>query len=141
MSTRIGIAIVEHEGCILVGVRGVDVPLPGKAEFPGGKCLANESPADCAARECLEETSLKVRPVRLLETRTHEYPNGPLELHFWLCEPLDAQTVRVDHQGFRWVPREELKSLDFPEANECVVQVLSKHMENHGLDQTRSLDG
>jgi 8-oxo-dGTP pyrophosphatase MutT (NUDIX family) len=55
-ATRIGIAIVEHAGRFLVGVRGDGSPLSGKAEFPGGKCHENESPAECAVRECLEET-------------------------------------------------------------------------------------
>ena len=49
---RIGIAVVEHAGRYLVGIRGPDVPLAGYAEFPGGKCLPNESPEDCAVREC-----------------------------------------------------------------------------------------
>eukprot|EP00913_Durusdinium_trenchii_P035339 g33069.t1 len=55
----IGIAVVEHAGQYLVGVRGDDGPLPGKAEFPGGKCRAGEMPRDCAVRECLEETGLQ----------------------------------------------------------------------------------
>lgn len=35
MMQRIGIALIEHEGAVLVGVRGPDSTLPGKAEFPG----------------------------------------------------------------------------------------------------------
>ena len=48
---QVGIAVVEHAGRYLVGVRGPDVPLAGFAEFPGGKFLINESPFDCAIRE------------------------------------------------------------------------------------------
>ena len=32
-----GIAIVEHDGRFLVGVRQADQVLAGKAEFPGGR--------------------------------------------------------------------------------------------------------
>ncbi|MCA9069030.1 MAG: NUDIX domain-containing protein, partial [Planctomycetaceae bacterium] len=56
--TQIGIAIVEHNNCFLIGVRGDDSPLSGLAEFPGGKCQDGETPADCAVRECWEETGL-----------------------------------------------------------------------------------
>lgn len=124
--TRIGIAIVEHAGRFLVGVRGEGSPLPGKAEFPGGKCDGGESAAACAVRECLEETGLTVAPVRLLDQRIHEYAHGTVELTFWLCEPLSQDDVKESHLGFRWASREELSSLDFPEANRCVLELLSK---------------
>jgi 8-oxo-dGTP diphosphatase len=123
--TRIGIAIVEHAGRFLVGVRGEGSPLPGKAEFPGGKCEAGESSAECAVRECLEETGLAVTAMRLLDQRVHQYPHGPVELSFWLCEPLSPESVAENHQGFRWVSREDLPSLDFPEANRHVLGLLS----------------
>ena len=42
LATRIGIAVVESAGRILVGQRAADVPLPGLAEFPGGKCESDE---------------------------------------------------------------------------------------------------
>ncbi len=122
--TRIGIAIVEHAGRFLVGVRGEGSPLPGKAEFPGGKCDEGESPAECAVRECLEETGLKVAPLRLLDQRVHAYSHGTVELSFWLCEPLSKESVADNHQRFRWVSREELKTLDFPEANRHVIDFL-----------------
>ena len=63
---RIGIAVVEQAGHYLVGLRGPDVPLAGYAEFPGGKCLPNESPEDGAVRECREESGLLVTVDRLL---------------------------------------------------------------------------
>jgi 8-oxo-dGTP diphosphatase len=124
--TQIGIAIVEHADRFLVGVRGEDSPLPGKAEFPGGKCDPDETPADCAIRECWEEVGLEVRLIRLLDTRTHSYPHGTVELHFWLCEVMYPEEVSEDHYGFRWVSRRDLKTLDFPEANEHIIALLTE---------------
>ena len=125
LATRIGIAVVEHDNGFLVGVRGEDSPLAGKAEFPGGKCEAEETPAECAVRECREETGLEIRPIRLLDQRTHEYDHGHVELNFWLCEPQSQNDVTSDHQGFRWIPREDLKTLDFPDANRQIVRQLT----------------
>ena len=122
--TRIGIAIVEHAGRFLVGIRGEDSPLPGKAEFPGGKCLEGETPAACAVRECLEETGLKVRPARLLDQRTHEYAHGTVELYFWMCETLNPEEIAEGHLGFRWASREELKTLEFPDANRVAINLI-----------------
>ncbi len=123
-TTRVGIAIVEHAGRFLVGVRPTGTPLAGAAEFPGGKCLPDEAPAVCAERECLEETGLAVTAIECLETRTHTYPHGVVELHFWRCRPLQP-TASVTLSGtFRWAAAKELASLPFPEANASVLKTL-----------------
>lgn len=122
---RIGIAVVEHADHYLVGIRGPDVPLAGYAEFPGGKCLDSESPEDCAVRECHEESGLVVTIDRLLLRREHSYAHATVDLHFVLCHPADVSSVSDDHHSFRWIPREQLASLKFPEANEPLVQMLT----------------
>jgi mutator protein MutT len=121
---RIGIAVVELAGEYLVGTRGPDGPLPGCAEFPGGKCLPDETPRDCAIRECREETGLAVIAERLLLNCRFDYPHGPVELHFWLCRPADPSQRADAHHGFRWVPAEQLNTLPFPAANAALLELL-----------------
>lgn len=122
----IGIAVVDQSGRYLVGVRPDDVALPGLCEFPGGKCRPGETPAECAVRECREETGLAVEPVASLATKRHRYPHGEVELHFWLCRPRRSADVAESHRGFTWVPAAELASLPFPEANAGVIELLSR---------------
>jgi 8-oxo-dGTP diphosphatase len=121
----IGIAIVEHDGKYLVGTRGPDVSLPGYSEFPGGKCEPSESPCECACRECHEETGLVVEPVELLLNVQHTYDHDAVDLHFWRCRPINAETVSDNHNGHRWVQANELPSLRFPEANSSVIANLA----------------
>lgn len=121
---RIGIAVVEHAGRYLVGLRGPHVSLAGFAEFPGGKCRADESPIDLAIRECHEESGLDVAAVRLIERLEYEYPHGRVDLHFVLCRPIQLPDVRGQHQGFRWATLSELKSMKFPDANDSVIKLL-----------------
>ncbi len=123
--TRIGIAVVESAGRILVGRRSANVPLAGLAEFPGGKCEADETPRSCAVRECGEETGLLVVPREHLATVEHSYAHGDVELHFWRCRlspGLDDQATPAS--PFRWVTFAELATLDFPEANKTVLEQL-----------------
>ncbi len=122
---QIGIAVVEHHGRYLIGVRPAGGPLGGCAEFPGGKCHAGETSGVCARRECLEETGLEVRAVDLLMHRLFTYPHGTFDLHFWLCHPAPRAEVAENHKGYRWVPASELRSLNFPEANLPLVEVIS----------------
>ena len=123
---RIGIAVVEHQGRYLVGVRPADGPLAGYSEFPGGKCHPGETPGLCACRECLEETGLDVSAVDLLMHRVFEYPHGAMDLHFWLCRPKQRAQVAETHKGYHWVPASELASLRFPEANGPLIEVLTE---------------
>lgn len=122
----IGVAVVEHHGRYLIGFRPEGAPLAGYAEFPGGKCHSGETPGLCACRECLEETGLEVRAVDLLMHRTFTYPHGTFDLHFWLCRPALRSVVSKEHKGYRWVPASELKSLQFPEANLPLIEVLAQ---------------
>lgn len=121
---RIGIAVVEHDGGYLIGTRGPDSPLPGYAEFPGGKCQPDESAEECAVRETLEETGLNVIIERLLLRREFSYPHATVDLHFFLCHPHDVSMVREEHHSFRWLPVRELATLKFPEANAPLVAML-----------------
>lgn len=121
-AVRVGIAIVEHQGRYLIGTRSADDDLPGKAEFPGGKCEAGESPEQAAVRECLEETGLAVEPIRLLQQREFAYEHATVELHFWLC-CLPGDPSEPEH-GFRWLSRDELERERFPDANGEVLALI-----------------
>lgn len=121
---RVGIAVVEHLGTYLVGTRGPDSPLPGYAEFPGGKCQPGESEEDGTVRECLEEAQLAVVVERLLLRREFTYPHATVDLHFFLCHPAPGESVQDNHNGFRWVPAADLRKLKLPAANSPVVDLL-----------------
>ena len=124
--TPIGVAVVEHEGWYLVGIRNDDGPLAGYAEFPGGKCEPAEPPRECAIRECLEETGLLVEPVELLFQTTFEYPHGTVDLNFWQCRLTDPRDITDDHQGFRWIAAGALGDMNFPEANAPLLELLCR---------------
>ncbi|WLD14218.1 (deoxy)nucleoside triphosphate pyrophosphohydrolase [Planctellipticum variicoloris] len=122
--TRVGIAVVEHRGRYLVGTRGADLVLAGKAEFPGGKAEREEDPQVAAVRECREETGLAVTATRLLHQVRHTYDHGTVELFFWLCQPLPTAEVVEELNGFRWLTPAEMRPLDWPAANRAVLEEL-----------------
>ena len=125
----VGIAVVEQDGCYLVGRRVGEDPLGGLAEFPGGKCQPDESPSHCAVRECLEETGLEVAPVRLLLHRTFTYSHAALDLHFWLCRTVRQKAGIEQHRAYRWIPADALERYQFPEANLPLIKMLVRANE------------
>ncbi|QDT35670.1 (deoxy)nucleoside triphosphate pyrophosphohydrolase [Stratiformator vulcanicus] len=119
--TRIAIAVVERDGRYLVGLRTKQQTLAGKAEFPGGKVEANETFEAAAIRECLEETGLEIEIVSHLDSVEWDYDHGRIALEFILCRVGSQQEPRPP---FRWVAGNELPNLDWPDANQTVIQKL-----------------
>lgn len=118
---QIAVAVVCHEGRYLVGRRAKDQTLAGKAEFPGGKVLPGESPAEAAVRECREETGLEALVTGAFDPLVHAYAHGTLELYFFQCRLAASGEPRPP---FTWVATEDLARLEFPAANRAILTTI-----------------
>lgn len=118
-------AIIERDGDYLVTRRPAGVHLAGLWEFPGGKCDRGESLEGCLAREIREELGCSVNVGIELFSTTHAYPERDVELHFFVCS-LAGEPRGVLGQELRWVPRSELRSLDFPPADAELIALLER---------------
>lgn len=118
---QVGLAIVCHNGRCLVGERSIGTTLAGFAEFPGGKVEPGESPADCAIRECREETGLAVEISEVWPVIDHDYPKARVRLHNFLCRLAPAEVNETPTvaplAAFRWLTADELQAVTFPPAN------------------------
>jgi 8-oxo-dGTP diphosphatase len=120
--TQIAVALVEHDGRFLVGLRPPGVPLAGCWEFPGGKVHADETPALAAVRECREETGLNIELRGAYPDIVHQYDHDRLRLFFFAARCVSNQTE--PRAPFIWVPRAKLGQLAFPPANAALVSYL-----------------
>lgn len=116
----IAVAVVEHEGRYLIGLRPPGVPLAGYWEFPGGKQHADETAEQAAERECHEETGLTVTVVGEYARVQHDYEHGRLHLRFFACQLVDPATTAAPER-FRWVSAAELPTYRFPPANSALL--------------------
>ncbi|HEY2414080.1 MAG TPA: (deoxy)nucleoside triphosphate pyrophosphohydrolase [Pirellulaceae bacterium] len=125
MSIKVAIAVVEQNGCFLIGQRPEGVPLAALWEFPGGKILPGETAEAAAVRECLEETGVRVENVLHLSSVSHAYEHGTVALDFIACRPVEDEQA-TPRLPFRWVPRGELGKYEFPAANRQILNQLLK---------------
>ena len=119
----IAVAVVVHEGRVLVGRRSPDAAeAPGLDEFPGGKVEPHETSAEAAARECLEESGIAIevgsRSFGIASTRTR--PNFLVNFHW--ARPVDP--AALPKPPFMWIPIEQLPKLQFPAANAAILAML-----------------
>ena len=96
--------------------------LANKWEFPGGKMEEGESQEQTIRREIKEELSMEIQPIKHLLSHTHHYPDFSIELHTWLCEPLSEELQLNEHQAFVWLDSQDLKELDWAEADVPVLE-------------------
>jgi len=128
MTIIVTAAIVEDHGRYFVTRRLKGTHLEDLWEFPGGKIEPGESLADGLRRELKEELGTDVEIGEEIFAVTHHYPDRSVELHFLACTFLNAPVPMLG-QEMRWVPREELRSLQFPPADEELIRVLESGNE------------
>jgi mutator protein MutT len=120
--------VIERGGAYLVTRRQRGVHLEGYWEFPGGKCEPGESLAECLRRELKEELGVDAEVRDEILAVTHEYSERSVELHFLACTLVGSPTPLIG-QEMRWVPRGELKALQFPPADDELVARLMELRE------------
>jgi 8-oxo-dGTP diphosphatase len=118
-------AVIERDGRVLVTRRLEGSHLSGFWEFPGGKCDPDETHEACLARELREELGVEARIGPEILVTEHAYPEKTVRLHFRRCE-IDGQPRPLLNQQMRWVSRDEMRALSFPEADRTLIEMLTR---------------
>jgi 8-oxo-dGTP diphosphatase len=117
-------AVIERDDAFLLTLRPSGTHLEGHWEFPGGKVDAAETHAEALRRELFEELGIAAKVGKVVHRVTHAYPEKVVELHFYRCSFEGVPRPMVG-QEMRWVPRAELATLPFPEADRELVRLLT----------------
>jgi mutator protein MutT len=118
-------AVIEEDGRFLVTRRPRGVHLEGYWEFPGGKCVADESLDACLRRELAEELNVDASVGSEILSTTHAYDDRMVELHFLRCR-IAGRPVPQQRQEMRWVSCEEMRRLVFPPADTELINLLTR---------------
>lgn len=117
-------AVIERDGEFLVTRRLKDTHLSGYWEFPGGKCEQGESHEACLERELLEELNVRSTVGAEILMTEHEYPTKRVRLHFRRCV-IAGEPEPMLGQEMRWITPDEMKVLQFPEADRDLIEMLT----------------
>jgi 8-oxo-dGTP diphosphatase len=106
--------LIEEDGRVLL-VRRSNEPFRGLWTLPAGFVDAHEDPAEAAARECLEETGLSVRVMRVLDVVAgREHERGADFVIVYQAEIVSGDlTPSDDADAADWFPYKDLPPLAF----------------------------
>ena len=110
-------AILEREGKVCAAQRSGSMSLPFKWEFPGGKIEGRENPEECLRREVREELGIEISVGRPLTPTTHRYSSFTVTLYPFLSTIVSGAITLHEHAALAWLLPEELRSLDWAEAD------------------------
>lgn len=119
-------AIILSDDKILVTQRSEKMKLPLKWEFPGGKIEENETAENCLTREIKEELNIEIEILERLESKYFAYENFSINLIPFVAKYLGGEIILMEHKDFMWLPKEELKQLDWASADVPVVDEFLK---------------
>ena len=121
-------AIIKYNDLILCMQRPVGkfdyVSL--KFEFPGGKVEPGETNSQALMRELREEMAMKtdITEEDYFMTVTHQYPDFEITMHSFICSVDSQEFIRKEHVDHKWLPVEELDTLDWAPADQPIVNAL-----------------
>ena len=126
--TDVAIAIIARGGKVLICQRAEGGSFPGFWEFPGGKREPGETILACLVREIREELAIDVEPVAALTSVDHEYANGRIRLHPYICRCGPSEPQLLASQAADWVLPKDLRGYPFPPANESLIEEAVAHL-------------
>lgn len=120
---NVAIGLLFSHGRVLVGWREAKQHQGNKHEFAGGKIEIGETPEDACRREIFEEVGIDIAQWFKWDTVLHDYDDMSVNLHFFYGYVADEQLPDIE-APWQWYEKDELSSLNFPKANDVILQRL-----------------
>lgn len=123
----VAIAVIRHEGKLLISQRLPGDSFGGFWEFPGGKRCEGETMELCLVREIREELGITVEVGSMRMVISHRYPGRTIRLHCYDCLLVEGEPRPLECAGWKWVGPEELDRFLFPPASAPLIRQLQGH--------------
>jgi mutator protein MutT len=121
-AVAVSAGVLVNAGRVLVCQRRADQPHACKWEFPGGKRDAGETMEECLRRELREELDIEADVGVELWRTEFTYPGRPpVALTFFRVDAYRGAIANRVFANVRWVPIDDLRHLDFLEADRAFI--------------------
>jgi 8-oxo-dGTP diphosphatase len=120
------VALVDHDGRVLLAQRPPGKKLAGLWEFPGGKIEPNESPEAALVRELKEELDIDTATSCLapLTFASHRYDDFHLMMPLYVCRVWQGVATAKEGQQLAWVFPKDFDKYPMPPADIPLIPAL-----------------
>ena len=126
------VALIDHDGRVLMAQRPEGKPMAGLWEFPGGKIEPGETPETALIRELDEELGINTAASCLapLSFASHSYgprdnrPAFHLLMMLYVCRRWQGRPQPIECGALKWVRPQQLRDYPMPEADIPLIAAL-----------------
>lgn len=124
----VGAAIVD-DGKILAAQRSMDMDLPLKWEFPGGKVETGETHQQALKREISEELGVDIEVGELIGNSVYECENKRICLHVYSSGIIGGEPIAREHAKLKWIDIDAIGEVEWAEPD---IPVCKELLKKHG---------
>ncbi len=127
---QVAVGVIYRRQQFFLTQRSLSSHQGGKWEFPGGKVEAGETVAQALARELKEEINIEILACKPLTTIEHDYGDKQVCLTVFLVDNFIGEPQAQEGQQQQWCSLAALTKLDFPKANQAIIDILMNYPLN-----------
>ncbi len=125
---EVAVGVILRGKNIFISKRADHLHQGGKWEFPGGKRELGESFSQALARELDEEIGIQVvHDIPLIHIE-HDYTDKQVCLDVRIVDEFEGEPENQEGQISMWASIEELTNLEFPDANQPIIQAVKDYL-------------
>lgn len=124
---HVAVGVILRGQQVLLALRSSKQHQGGKWEFPGGKVEKGETVAAALKRELQEEVAIDVAESSAFMQLEYAYPEKTVLLDIYLVTGFDGEPEGREGQPLRWVDIAGLGDIEFPDANQPIVERIQQH--------------
>lgn len=124
---HVAVGVILRAQQVLLALRNSKQHQGGKWEFPGGKIERDETVVQALTRELQEEVAITVTQSQAFMQLKYAYPEKTVLLDIYLVTGFDGEPDGREGQPLRWVNIAELNDIEFPDANQPIVERIQQH--------------
>jgi len=125
---HVAVGVILRDSQVLLALRSSTQHQGGKWEFPGGKVEAGETVPQALSRELYEEIAITVTQSSAFMQLEYAYPEKTVLLDIYLVTGFDGQPHGREGQPLRWASSTELSAIEFPDANQPIVERIQEYL-------------
>ena len=127
------VALVDHDGRVLISKRPEGKHMSGFWEFPGGKLEIGETPEECLIREIKEEIDINLSNFCFspLTFSLNEYDEFNILLLLYVCREWEGIILGKEKQELTWVFPKDLYDKNLLPADKELIPFIRDNISSN----------